>query len=176
MSIEQYILKNCIFTFAQSPNIAKPCQLLAGQPEGTQSIISSLYIRTALLLGLPCSFLCSNFCCRALFTMWLAIDVVADHDWYASWAVWDAVWGPAIMPSFVCLVMFVLAAFWGLSLWHYIYIYIHMIILRLWRVVMIPSCLLSVSHVCIDAVGSHAPHKWWKQGLKKVETRSSAKI
>ena len=64
----------------KSPNISKPRQILAGQPKGTESTTSSLYIRTGLLLGLPCSFLCSNFCCRALFTIRLAIDVVTDRD------------------------------------------------------------------------------------------------
>ena len=64
----------------KSPNISKPCQLLAGRPKGMESTTSSLYIRTALLLGLPCSFLCLNFCCRALFTIRLAIDVVTDRD------------------------------------------------------------------------------------------------
>ena len=64
----------------KSPNISKLCQLLADQPKGAESTTSSLYIRTALLLGLACCFLCSNFCCRDLFTMRLAIDVVTDRD------------------------------------------------------------------------------------------------
>ena len=29
-------------------------------------------------------------------------------------AVWDTVWGPAIMPAFVCPVLVVLAAFWDI--------------------------------------------------------------
>ena len=35
------------------------------------------------------------------------------------------------MPAFVCPVVFVLAAFWDISLYHYNSIYIDMIIMRL---------------------------------------------
>ena len=84
---------------------------------------------------------------------------IALHCWYAGWAVWDAVWGPTIMLAFVCPVLVVLAAFWAIWLYHYTYIDIYMIIMRLWRRVIIPSRLLYVSHVCIDPVGSHAPHQ-----------------
>ena len=68
-------------------------------------------------------------------------------------------WGLAIIPLSVLLVLVVVAAFWAVCTLNYSYIYIVMIILQLRCVVIIPSRLLSVSPVCIDLVGSHAPHQ-----------------